>query len=27
LNFTIYDSTDGTALNNVSVGFFWIAFK
>jgi hypothetical protein len=26
-NFTIYDSTDGTALNNVSVGFFWIAFK
>jgi hypothetical protein len=27
LNFTIYDSTDGTALDNVSVGFFWIAFK
>jgi hypothetical protein len=27
LNFTIYDSTDGTALNNVSVGFFWLAFK
>jgi hypothetical protein len=27
LNFTIYDSTDGTELNNVSVGFFWIAFK
>ena len=27
LNFTIYDSTNGTALDNVSVGFFWIAFK
>jgi hypothetical protein len=27
LNFTVYDSTNGAALNNVSVGFFWLAFK
>jgi hypothetical protein len=27
LNFTVYDSTDGTPLDNISVGFFYIAFK
>ena len=27
LSFTFYDSTTGIALNNVSVGFFWLAIK
>ena len=27
LSFTFYDSTTGIALNNISVGFFWLAIK
>jgi hypothetical protein len=27
ISFTFYDSTTGIALNNVSVGFFWLAIK
>lgn len=27
MSFTVYDSVTGNALNNVSVGFFWLAIK
>ena len=27
MSFTFYNSTTGIALNNVSVGFFWLAIK
>ena len=27
MSFTVYDSVTGNALNNISVGFFWLAIK